>query len=120
MGFREVILLGVDLSWVTTRGNEGDLNHFDPSYSAEIQDGLRERKRMRSVHQYAAARMADCGIRVFNASPNTWLDTFPLVGLEYILTSPIGDTPWKDQDTPAVKNMRQKISRYWREVDNLH
>lgn len=119
LGFSQIVLLGADLSWVTTTGKKKDANHFDPSYSAQIPDGERERRRMRLAHQYAYPYFLDAGRQVLNATVDTWLDIYPLVDYERLARYeglyplPAGC----DDDTPRVKALRERMAGYWQHVN---
>lgn len=119
LGFSQVVLLGADLSWVTTTGTEKDANHFDPSYSAQIPDGERERRRMRLAHQYAYPHFLDAGRQVLNATVDTWLDTYPLADYERLARHkglyPLPEG--HDDDTPRVRALRERMSDYWQKID---
>lgn len=114
MGFKQVFLLGCDLNWKTTTGTEEDPNHFDPSYSARIPDGERERLRMRRTHEYAQQFFRDAGREVYNATHRTLLGVYPLVDFERVAE----DRRWRggrrDERSLGIMRKRAKIEFYWR------
>lgn len=87
MGFKQVFLLGVDLNWTTTDSSDGDPNHFDPAYCANIANGEWERAHMRRTHMTAYNRMRELDIDVYNVTPNTFLDIYPLADYKNVVVN---------------------------------
>lgn len=113
LGFTQFILLGVDMNWRTTRPQGRDVNHFDPSYRAYIPDGERERQRMRRTHAFAYQYLQGAGVSVYNATLNTFVDTFPLVDYQTVANDPAWQGHDRDEDSPAIRAKRRRIRRYW-------
>lgn len=123
MGFSQIIILGADLNWVTGGDKGDDHNHFDSNYRAQIPDGLRERIRMRRTHEVAKSVFNAAGIEVINATPETFLDIYPMADLKEIA----GDQNWKcprdpsgnltDSPSPRVQERRKTVSEFWRNID---
>ena len=88
MGFSEIILLGCDMNWRSSKSESVDPNHFHPDYQANIPDGFTEQQRMRKTHETAHQKILKQGSRVYNASIKTVLDVYPLVEYEDIVKNP--------------------------------
>ena len=78
LGFKKIVLLGMDASYDLTNQSPQDINHFDPTYS----DGIRRRKytdlsNMRIGWEKAYDGCVSHGIQVINASRNTALTHIP-------------------------------------------
>ncbi len=114
MGFEQIFLLGCDLNWKTSSGTERDPNHFDPSYSAKIPDGERERLRMRTTHENAYRFLKAEGRHVYNATVGSLLDVYPLADFRAVARN----SNWQGQDRdecclPVIVR-RLLMLYYWR------
>lgn len=85
MGFNEIYVIGADMNWVATDSSNGDPNHFDPSYKANIGNGEREFKRMSAVHEVAKKFFEERGGKIYNAGYNSGLKVHPKVDFESIV-----------------------------------
>lgn len=93
MGFREIFILGLDHSYVEPKTkdggalvSEGEVNHFHPDYR---KPGERWHypvlDRLEHSYQYAKEFCDSIGVKVYNSSRFTKLETFPRVDLDYVL-----------------------------------
>lgn len=84
MGFSEIVLLGVDLGWSKTDGILSDANHFDQRYRASISNPVKVDQQMRNVHSLAYQKFLerDKETKIFNASPSSILDVYPMISFE--------------------------------------
>jgi hypothetical protein len=82
MGFSEIVFVGADLGFTKDEGSKNDPNHFDPSYRAHMPRPDKVNKQMRNVHILAKSYLDKKGVKIYNASKNTTLDTYPIIDLE--------------------------------------
>lgn len=113
MGFKEIVLLGADLSYRPTDGVRPDTNHFSPDYKVKVPTPDTCMTTIRAGHRHAAKRLAQAGVRIANASVETTLDTYPLV--EYWPIARGGPVPEEDEKTERVKRLRAAMPEYWSE-----
>jgi len=94
MGFKEIVIVGADLSWTGDRGSKNDPNHFDASYRADIPPDrvYKINNQMRNVHSLALRNFIarDPDAKFYNASASTVLDVYPIIDFErYIVDNEI-------------------------------
>jgi hypothetical protein len=86
MGFKEIVIVGADLSWTGDRGSKNDPNHFDASYRADIPPDkvYKINNQMRNVHSLALRNFTarDPDVKFYNASASTVLDVYPIIDFE--------------------------------------
>jgi hypothetical protein len=87
MGFSEIIILGADLGWKADTGKtNSDPNHFCKEYSADIPEYkvLKINNQMRNIHKLARSNIST-NVKMFNATIETKLDTYPLIDYNDLL-----------------------------------
>ncbi len=117
MGFAQIFIVGADMNWKNSDGTGDDPNHFDPTYTANIDNGLRDRICSRKTHAYAYKMMSRKGIQVFNATVSTFLDVYPLVNYKNVAKNK--DFAWNncdDMSSHEIPLKRQRLQAYWTSV----
>lgn len=114
MGFKQIVFLGIDLNWQTSDSVAGDPNHFDTSYQANIADGEEERRRMLLTHYNAKMALKKHGVEIYNATPESFVDTYPFVRFETIAKDKKYSRPYHDEDHADCHRLRDMVSTYWR------
>lgn len=86
MDYDKVYLIGCDSNWKTatntTDTEEGDINHFDSDYHAQITDGAREFWRMNTTHKTAKKFFDIKGTKIMNAGYNSAIDAYEKINFE--------------------------------------
>lgn len=77
-GFKKVYLLGVDMKWGKT-GNKGTSHWHDGHRRIDPETGY---KKMMTAYNTIAPPLKDMGVKVYNANPDSALNTFPKITLE--------------------------------------
>ena len=108
-GFSEICFVGADLGFVEDHGSRNDPNHFDPSYRADMPRPYKANNQMRNVHSLALKYFNKKGVKVYNASVKTVLDTYPIIDLASYLN---GELIYRDDDLKTAKEFWDKPPQY--------
>lgn len=88
LGYSEIVLLGMDANWKVGT-DEFDPNHFRPDYGKGTGYGRQGKvdywnRINMEAHRWIRRMTDERGIAVYNATPNTGIDAYPQVGLDYL------------------------------------
>ncbi|MQQ09595.1 glycosyltransferase [Epibacterium sp. SM1979] len=97
MGFKEIFILGLDHSYVEPKTkqdgalvSEGEINHFHPDYRKPGEKWhYPVLDRLEHSYEYAKDFCDSIGVKVFNASRFSKLETFPRADLDEVLSQDI-------------------------------
>ena len=108
MGFKEIIIVGSDLSFTADRGSTNDPNHFDSSYRADIapEKVYKINNQMRNVHSLAKKNFLerDSEVVMYNASLETVLDVYPIIDYEQYIV---------ENKTVFLADKLRAAKKYW-------
>ena len=108
MGFKEIIIVGSDLSFTADRGSTNDPNHFDSSYRADIapEKVYKINNQMRNVHSLAKKNFLerDGEVVMYNASLETVLDVYPIIDYEQYIV---------ENKTVFLADKLRAAKKYW-------